>query len=348
MTPYAYTMPNFHFNPRLPRGRRRRTRREGAFYQRISIHASLAGGDGLTRGSSFSRAHFNPRLPRGRRLTSLPTRSLMCPFQSTPPSREATRARTDRSASSLYFNPRLPRGRRPRLTVDQALTLTFQSTPPSREATRALIALDEYYGPFQSTPPSREATRRARKLSISAAFQSTPPSREATNAYIALIAFDRISIHASLAGGDAGRSDASSWRTHFNPRLPRGRRHPLISSGANRAQFQSTPPSREATRFSSAIPSISSEFQSTPPSREATLIPDNCVIIATFQSTPPSREATFNRGAVRATQINFNPRLPRGRRRGCYYGFSANGTLFQSTPPSREATQRAAGGDGGL
>ena len=56
-----------------------------------------------------------------------------------------------------------------------------------------------------------------------------------------------------------------------------------------------------------------------------------------FQSTPPAREATRLPCNRTLRTINFNPRLPRERRRG-----KANpglGTIkFQSTPPAREAT----------
>ena len=58
-----------------------------------------------------------------------------------------------------------------------------------------------------------------------ATFQSTPPSREAARPQFHHFFRARISIHASLAGGD---------------RLPITYRNP-------RRLFQSTPPSREAT-----------------------------------------------------------------------------------------------------
>ena len=62
-----------------------------------------------------------------------------------------------------------------------------------------------------------------------------------------------ISIHASLAGGD-GKSDAERlrWR-NFNPRLPRGRRHELNLDWIVETIFQSTPPSREATKACKGI-----------------------------------------------------------------------------------------------
>ena len=56
--------------------------------------------------------------------------------------------------------------------------------------------------------------------------------------------------------------------------------------------FQSTPPSREATRALIALDEYYGPFQSTPPSREATRRARILSISAAFQSTPPSREAT--------------------------------------------------------
>ena len=111
----------------------------------------------------------------------------------------------------------------------------------ARQYLRSLVSL------FQSTPPSREATWRQRLGAPPPAFQSTPPSREAT-----------LLAPISAAG-----------HTHFNPRLPRGRRRASRFTSAARCAFQSTPPSREATLHARPYSSISS-FQSTPPSREAT------------------------------------------------------------------------------
>ena len=81
---------------------------------------------------------------------------------------------------------------------------------------------------FQSTPPAREATVSPQFSTFKSLFQSTPPAREAT-------ARDRRS----------GRA-----RSHFNPRLPRGRRLLRFESASHALIFQSTPPSREATRSS--------------------------------------------------------------------------------------------------
>ena len=77
------------FNPRLPRGRRPISARCAPWYRRISIHASLAGGDKNALICAATICYFNPRLPRGRRLHGL-----------------------RHTMATSYFNPRLPRGRR--------------------------------------------------------------------------------------------------------------------------------------------------------------------------------------------------------------------------------------------
>ena len=56
----------------------------------ISIHASLAGGDSLMTDYRRSPRYFNPRLPCGRRHSYCPSSSRTTVFQSTPPLREAT------------------------------------------------------------------------------------------------------------------------------------------------------------------------------------------------------------------------------------------------------------------
>ena len=100
---------------------------------------------------------------------------------------------------------------------------------------------------------------------------------------------------------------------YFNPRLPRGRRLQRLGAVAEHVQFQSTPPSREATLMS-LRPVSMAEFQSTPPSREATgtgtrrrkqsLISIHASLAGGDPCPSPRR----------GPQNNFNPRLPRGRR----------------------------------
>ena len=144
----------------------------------------------------------------------------------------------------------------------------FQSTPPRGEATSSTRICTSMHR-FQSTPPRGEATRRSAATARRIGFQSTPPRGEATRALLARRAlhgisihasprggdmsdhvyFDGsvISIHASPRGGDAHKRSVSRWLTHFNPRLPEGRRLAGVGLGGYYMIFQSTPPRGEAT-----------------------------------------------------------------------------------------------------
>ena len=190
---------------------------------------------------------FNPRLPRGRRLYHFP-----CVVLDTGISIHASLVGGDKDPERvaglpIHFNPRLPRGRRRQSMLRWSAHPSFQSTPPSWEATVSASRRHGEYR-FQSTPPSWEATGGERAAEAAQPpFQSTPPSWEATCAKTGFCETEDfnprlprgrrprqeagraravgISIHASLVGGDTGR--------------PR----PVC----DRAGFQSTPPSWEAT-----------------------------------------------------------------------------------------------------
>ena len=78
-------------------------------------------------------------------------------------------------------------------------------------------------------------------------------------------------------------------------------------------------------------------FQSTPPSREATKSGTRFCSYFQFQSTPPSREATSIVDLLlKLVVISIHASLAGGDFSGLNTG-SAHGK-FQSTPPSREAT----------
>ena len=125
-------------------------------------------------------------------------------FLSTPPSRVATQDASQAAGRQPGFYPRHPRGWRPGRRQDHQSRLEFLSTPPSRVATIEQDANSAIFVQFLSTPPSRVAT---------------------TLLFLLIMSLLRVSIHATLAGGDSG-----------------------ISSGcACSSRFLSTPPSRVAT-----------------------------------------------------------------------------------------------------
>ena len=79
-----------------------------------------------------------------------------------------------------------------------------------------------------------------------------------------------ISIHASLAGGDVFFPPDRRARPNFNPRLPRGRRPPLPDSDPVVPHISIHASLAGGDAFSSPNTLSPTIFQSTPPSREAT------------------------------------------------------------------------------
>ena len=213
---------------------------------RISIHASLAGGDDGHWSS-------NPAYKA---------------FQSTPPSREATSlAHLCDAHRVISIHASLAGGDLIRRYVYPAIGISIHASLAGGDLLAPISAAGHTH--FNPRLPRGRRQLLGHANYATTAFQSTPPSREATlfaaGAEIAL----PISIHASLAGGDSRQAPRGAGVEHFNPRLPRGRRLPLLRQQPQFFEFQSTPPSREAT---SSRPSkrASARFQSTPPSREAT------------------------------------------------------------------------------
>ena len=304
----------------------------------ISIHASLAGGDsrqGL--GCLVIIGDFNPRLPRGRRPPARGKPPLPSNFNPRLP-RGRRLSADSRACSPSDFNPRLPRGRRHSLFAAVRFAHHISIHASLAGGDKSLLRRQGRHAGFQSTPPSREATVAQRFARETGLFQSTPPSREATSA--------------SAAGFSAP--------PHFNPRLPRGRRHLADLLADQKPVFQSTPPSREATpipahgqapgkHFNPRLPrgrrpaTTSAETAGTAISIHASLAGGDWLgCAATFAAQVISIHASLAGGDLcRAERTSpwddFNPRLPRGRRHllGSPVLRSA---IFQSTPPSREST----------
>ena len=123
------------FNPRPPRGGRRRITQEAG---RPKLFQSTPPARGAT--SSLSKGY-------------LPATG----FQSTPPARGATSVDAILPIYYQYFNPRPPRGGRLEPVQIGVVRLEFQSTPPARGATKDSADQVMAYA-FQSTPPARGAT----------------------------------------------------------------------------------------------------------------------------------------------------------------------------------------------
>ena len=149
----------YRFYPRHPRGWRLAGDNDLNLFHNVSIHATLAGGDGESVPVLQVRRRFYPRHPRGWRHQYLDKPMQMSRFLSTPPSRVATGGRGGASQRLLGFYPRHPRGWRLRnIRNNQLRFIWFLSTPPSRVATGQSIPPSSSDITFLSTPPSRVAT----------------------------------------------------------------------------------------------------------------------------------------------------------------------------------------------
>ena len=168
------------FYPRHPRGWRRRRMLSALANRCISIHATLAGGDGRHVPRAAVQLYFYPRHPRGWRPASWRPPPRSTPFLSTPPSRVATT-----------------------VSDKDKVLVEFLSTPPSRVATRLKDLGLTIRERFLSTPPSRVATLWSCARSTAPAyFYPRHPRGWRRRSFIHKVVFQGISIHATLAGGD--------------------------------------------------------------------------------------------------------------------------------------------------
>ena len=306
--------------------------------------------------------YFNPRTPRGVRRGYGGFGGGNGVFQSTHPARGATptgsvhmaicnisihapREGCDQSVHKTYitptdFNPRTPRGVRPGSAPASAARWTFQSTHPARGATlqghqrdpRDRISIHAPREGCDSLFPEKQPPAEYK-------FQSTHPARGATKCgHVFLLSL-----------------------VYFNPRTPRGVRHPVpLCLHLHRLEFQSTHPARGATAgrprsAARAAISIHAPREGCDAERDG-----GPHAAHEFQSTHPARGATRLLPRPGARQDYFNPRTPRGvrllvavvgpgrlnisihaPREGCDTDFRAvrvQKFQFQSTHPARGAT----------
>ena len=145
-------------------------------------------------------------------------------------------------------------------------------------------------------------------------FLSTPPSRVATTLYLHLSTTFKVSIHATLAGGDKLRRIISRTNACFYPRHPRGWR----------LEYPKEPLSRESVSIHATLAGgdieqlnyeiIPERFYPRHPRGWRQRFPRNEVEAYAFLSTPPSRVATLRVWRCPAPSCRFYPRHPRGWR----------------------------------
>ena len=145
-------------------------------------------------------------------------------FQSTHPSRGATRAIWIPHSWRKYFNPRAPCGARQR--QHDALLRQPLISIHAPLAGRDSASMTHFFASplFQSTRPVRGATGHQAIKGAVTGFQSTRPVRGATQLIGKTAAAYTISIHAPRAGRDHIAIGPAIGIIDFNPRAPCGAR----------------------------------------------------------------------------------------------------------------------------
>ena len=193
----------------------------------------------------------------------------------------------------VHFNPRTPCGVRPALDANASTPHKFQSTHPLRGATYARILFCSKIGisihaplagcdVYATSPASRSTNfnprtpcgvrhSRARRVRSQMQFQSTHPLRGATDAFREEYEHIRISIHAPLAGCDAGARLRTARQAHFNPRTPCGVRRCVLRDCTFTGKISIHAPLAGCDQKAVILLPAALLFQSTHPLRGATL-----------------------------------------------------------------------------
>ena len=242
------------FYPRHPRGWRHRQGSGQGSSNRVSIHATLAGGDSVSEDVDTATNEF----------------------LSTPPSRVATVGQLDSShAFYVSIHATLAGGDVVEISSGSTAHL-FLSTPPSRVATaRDCGAIAYPFGFYPRHPRGWRPGGHGQAHGMVCFYPRHPRGwRQMPFGYIGIAWF--VSIHATLAGGDNAatlnihsrdgfyprhprgwRPDhqdrGGGYRQSFYPRHPRGWRRCRLSPLSSPKQFLSTPPPRVATLWATAI-----------------------------------------------------------------------------------------------
>ena len=211
------------FYPRHPRGWRR-VRNMGCFQPlHVSIHATLAGGDYL-RYSSQVRIKTFLSTPPSRVATFAPRRQTGQVLVSI----HATLAGGDaysklRTRKWRCFYPRHPRGWRRHGRLSSAPRhKSFLSTPPSRVATQAETRHCARRGRFYPRHPRGWRLYLSVSVGGGKSFYPRHPRGWRRIARSTSSRPWRVSIHATLAGGDILPTLSAKLTTCFYPRHPRG------------------------------------------------------------------------------------------------------------------------------
>ncbi len=260
-----------------------------------------------------SQTCFNPPARAGRDDQPPPDARLLRLFQSTRPARGATCGEIRYTAGFLFQSTRPARGA---TTAPEPMNtrMKFQSTRPARGATCAGLGCPARLVVSIHAPRAGRDRRGGRQDPGHGMFQSTRPARGATPVRFAQARARLVSIHAPRAGRDAqpkGQTREEKVSIHA-PRA--GRDASLRAKQLEDFMFQSTRPARGATRGVGLV-----QHQQ----------------LVSIHAPRAGRDA--GRGRGRTSARSFNPRAPRGARRGLRGHYVGAGP-FQSTRPARGAT----------
>ena len=170
-------------------------------------------------------------------------------FQSTRPSRGATGTERRHYAGRQHFNPRAPRGARLFAARASVCSLVFQSTRPSRGATTSVLSLAVTAKISIHAPLAGRDDLSIEPDLLVHYFNPRAPRGARHGCTYHILRPEAISIHAPLAGRDDQPAERHCRAAaHFNPRAPRGARPCMSLVSGYCSRFQSTRPSRGATK----------------------------------------------------------------------------------------------------
>jgi len=171
---------------------------------------------------------------------------------------------------------------------------------------------------FQSTLPAWGATASDKTIMHYVTFQSTLPAWGATAACARLARLLQISIHAPRVGSDVVVYGMVMRFVDFNPRSPRGERHSSSANKVVHGKFQSTLPAWGATVRARAW-DVSAPISIHAP-RVGSDVELFRVRLAFRRISIHAPRVGSDGGVSRfhGSEVNFNPRSPRGERRCCH------------------------------
>ena len=212
----------------------------------------------------------------------------------------------------------------------------FQSALPARGATCPAPCPGYRFMSFNPRSPRGERLDNRLGRMQQGLFQSALPARGATPVRGGRRPVLHVSIRAPRAGSDTSARRPASRSSCFNPRSPRGERrrsssrHPAVSGFNPRSPRGERPRQRWTV-----LPSMM--FQSALPARGATRCGRRGGRARWVSIRAPRAGSDLPAPIRFGSRRSFNPRSPRGERRGGPNGLQAS-IWFQSALPARGAT----------